>query len=97
MRNTNKFVNDQNLQIKSTKKFFFFSSIFFPFVQFMSSITQIIVTCAFSVLACVLRCTVQTQREGCEFYFIFFCFKFAILCRSGGLIFGVWIVSVASV
>lgn len=29
----------------------------------MSSITQIIVTCAFSVLACVLRCTVQTHKE----------------------------------
>lgn len=37
--------------------------IFFSFVQFMSSITQIIVTCAFSVLACVLRCTVRIHKE----------------------------------
>lgn len=74
------------------KKSFFF----FPFVQFMSSITQIIVTCAFSVLACVLRCTVQTHKEKAVNFFFFSCFKIAILCHSGGLIFGVWIVSVAS-
>lgn len=36
----------------------------------MSSITQIIVTCAFSVLASVLRCTVQTHKEkAVNFYF----------------------------
>lgn len=34
-------------------------------VQILSSITQIVVYCAFSVQVCVLRCTVQ--REGCEF------------------------------
>lgn len=80
MRNTNKFVNDQNLQIKSTKKFFFFSSIFFPFVQFMSSITQIIVTCAFSVLACVLRCTVQTHKEKAVNFILFFSVLNLLFC-----------------
>lgn len=40
-----------------------FGFCFLQFVQFMSSITQIIVTCAFSVLACVLRCTVQINKE----------------------------------
>lgn len=49
----------------------------------MSSITQIIVTCAFSVLACVFRCTVQTHKEKAVNFF-FFCFKFVVLCHQEG-------------
>lgn len=62
----------------------------------MSSITQIIVTCAFSVLACVLRCTVRIHgyREGCELVFFFLS---AIWCHSGEFIFGVLIASGPSV
>lgn len=42
----------------------------FMFVQILSRIAQIIVTCAFSVQVCVMRCTVQ--REGCENFILSF-------------------------
>lgn len=35
----------------------------FFFVQILSSIIQIVVTCAFSVQACVLTCTLQIDKE----------------------------------
>lgn len=41
----------------------------------MSSITQIVFTCAFSVQVCVLRCTVQIEKEkAVKFYTRFFVF-----------------------
>lgn len=59
----------------------------------MSSITQIIVTCAFSVLACVLRCTVQTHKEKAV-NFIFFSVLNLLFCvvREGRyLVFGLFL------
>lgn len=64
IRIINTFVNDQNLKSK-----------IIPFlcVHILSSITQIVVTCAFSVQVCVLRCTVRIDKEkAVNFYICFF-------------------------
>lgn len=61
----NTFVNDQNLKSKIIP---------FLFVQILSSITQIVVTCAFSVQVCVMRCTVHIDKEkAVKFYIRFLC------------------------
>lgn len=55
----------------------------------MSSITQIIVTCAFSVLACVLRCAVRIHKEKAVnlFCFGFFYLLFGVIQESLYLVF----------
>ena len=52
----------------------------------LSSITQTIVTCAFSVQVCVFDMySTDRQREGCDILYLL-----TLLCCSGGFIFGVF-------